>query len=56
MLFIFGVKMTSFYVPKRTALLLGALFVLNPISMLLAAESSQSSSQAIDAGGQHQAV
>ena len=40
--------MTSFYVPKRTALLLGALFVLNPISMLLAAESSQSSSQAID--------
>lgn len=40
--------MTSFYVPKRTALLLGALFMLNPISMLLAAESSQSSSQAID--------
>ncbi|MFG7350229.1 TonB-dependent siderophore receptor [Shewanella oncorhynchi] len=40
--------MTSFYIPKRTALLLGALFVLNPISMLLAAESSQSSSQAID--------
>lgn len=40
--------MTSFYVPKRTVLLLGALFVLNPISMLLAAESSQSSSQAID--------
>ncbi|NLQ21504.1 TonB-dependent siderophore receptor [Shewanella sp. S-1] len=40
--------MTSFYVPKRTALLLGALFVFNPISMLLAAESSQSSSQAID--------
>lgn len=40
--------MTSFYVPKCTALLLGALFVLNPISMLLAAESSQSSSQAID--------
>ncbi|BFL85307.1 hypothetical protein LFREDSHE_37570 [Shewanella baltica] len=42
MLFMFGVKMTSFYIPKRAALLLGALFVLNPISMLLAAEDAQS--------------
>ena len=33
--------MTSFYIPKRAALLLGALFVLNPISKLLAAEGSQ---------------
>lgn len=33
--------MTSFYIPKRAALLLGALFVLNPISMLPAAEGSQ---------------
>ncbi|GIU04674.1 TonB-dependent siderophore receptor [Shewanella morhuae] len=41
--------MTSFYIPKRAALLLGALFTLNPISMLLASESSQSSDLALNA-------
>ncbi|MCU8080705.1 TonB-dependent siderophore receptor [Shewanella sp. SM103] len=34
--------MTSLYMPKRAALLLGALVALNPISMLLAAEDAQS--------------
>lgn len=40
--------MISFYIPKRAALLLGALCALNPIAMLLAAEGSQSSAQTLD--------
>lgn len=43
--------MASFYASKRAALLLGALFAFNPISLALAAEDAQSSSQADNSVG-----